>query len=219
MENGDKGIVVYKHNRIGDTYRVNRIILDLSLLNTPENRFAIQCMIHDTNLVEVLPDGTHLWKGRKDKHGYPLISTKQLPDRPVDENGRLKPAKTIRLHRLLQEMFNGGAKTNAYVLHRDDNPSNVNIDNLFNGTAANNSTMIILHNRRVYPSGQNHWNCKIKDADIVEMIHLHYANAYTIRDLADMFGVSPGYAGKLINGHYRQYITQKAIKAAIANRD
>lgn len=214
MENGDSGVIAFKDNVVLRSFRLkNRSFINMEDYDTAENRAAVEELIRNTDYVDIHEDGTTIWKGRTDKKGYALISSKKLPNRPEGDNG-----KTIRLHRLLQQMFNNGAPVNAYVCHRDDNPANITPSNLFQGTPGNNSLCIILHNRRIYPSGQDHWNCKIRDAQIVEMIHLHYANAMSITDLADKYNIHPNHAGKLINGHLRKYITQKAIRAAIAAR-
>jgi len=214
MENGDLGVTPFKDNVVLESYRLKKNCIDMRVYDTSMNRVVIKELISNHNFVDILEDGTVIWKGRTDKRGYALISTKILPDRPEGDNGN----KTIRLHRLLQQMFNNGAPVNAYVCHRDDNPLNITPSNLFQGTPGNNSLCIILHNRRIYPNGQDHWSCKIKDAEIVEMIHLHYANAMSITDLADKFNICPNYAGRIINGHVRTYISLKAIKAAIAAR-
>lgn len=214
MENGDRGVIPFRDNVVQGSYRINRRMIDMGLYDTAENRLYVENnILTDPSYVDIQEDGTMIWVGKTDKGGYPLINTKILPNRPDGDNGR-----TIRFHRLLQQMFNNGAPVNAYVCHRDDNPANITLSNLFQGTAGNNSLCIILHNRRIYPSGEEHWSCKISDAHVVEMIHLHYANAKSIKDLASDYGISSHRASRLINGHERQYITQKAIKAAIAAR-
>lgn len=210
MENGDRGVTTFKDNVVLSSYRSGRQCIDMEQYDNIENRGAVENIIYNPEYVDIHEDGRMIWKGKTDKRGYALINTKILPNRPEGDNGRI-----IRLHRLLQQMFNNGAPVNAFVCHRDDDPSNISPSNLFQGTAGNNSLCIILHNRRVYPTGEDHWSCKIKDADIVDMIHLHFANAKSIKDLAAERGISSCYASRLINGHVRRYITQKAIKAAI----
>jgi len=214
MTNGDNGIIIFNgNNNIPTTYRLKKRIMPLDVYDTEENRAKIEEMVHNSEFVDIQEDGKMIWVGRTDKNGYALINSKILPDRPDGDDG-----KTIRLHRLMQQMYNGGAPTNAYVCHRSDNPSNINPRDLFAGTAANNSICIILHNRRIYPKGQEHWSHKITDDQIVEMIHSYYANEMSITDLADKYGIHHDHAGKIINGHLRSYISQKAIKAAIAAR-
>jgi hypothetical protein len=208
MANADHGTIIFKDNKVPKSLVINTKILDLSKYNNPENVEAVKAILTNERFVKI--EGNKIiWKGKTDKNGYAIISTKILPYRPEGEKIR-----TIRLHRLVQELINGGAQTNAYVCHRSDEPSDINPKNLFNGTPGNNSIQVILHNRRFYPTGDDHWSVKIKDEQIATMIHLHYANAMTIKDLAATFGISVGHASRLINGHLRQYITLKAIKAA-----
>lgn len=203
--------IPFRNNRVQDSYKLSRILIDMGQYDTSANQRIIKGLLQNPEFVEVHEDGRMIWKGTTDKNGYALIKTKILPDRPEGDDGK----KTIRLHRLLQQMFNNGAPVNAYVCHRDDNPLNIAPDNLFQGTPGNNSLSTILNNGRVYPLGEDHWSCKISDASITEMIFLHFANVKSIKDLAVERGISSGYASRLINGHARKSVTQKAIKAAI----
>jgi len=213
MENGDRGLDAFKENRIKATYKIKRPCINLEDYDTDANREVIEEITSDPEHVDISQDGKVLWKGRTDKDGYALINTKILPDRPEGDNGRV-----IRLHRLLQQMFNNGAPVNAYVSHRDDNPFNISPSNLFQATAANNSMMIGLHNRRIYPKGEEHWCCKLTESQIVDIIRSHYSNEKSDVMLADEHGISKGYISRIVNGHVRQEITLKAIRAEITKR-
>jgi len=215
MENCDNGIVIYENNEVPEEYSSNLKIRDLRGLRTAENTRKLTSVLNNPDYVDIQPDGKVLWKGRKNKDGYALINIKILPDIPEDFEG----SKEVLGHRLVQELINGGAPTNALVCHRSDTPSDLNPNNLFLGTFAQNSSVVPIHGRRIYPKGQEHWNAKLDENKVVQIIHLHYANVMTIRRIAKKFHVCPQTISNVVNcrGPWVA-IAKVATSAALAAR-
>lgn len=215
MEKCDRGVEIYKDNKVSEDYETEVKINSLGFLRKEANIKKMQEILMDTNYVDIQPDGKVLWKGRKNKDGYALINIKILPDIPEDFEGNY----VVLGHRLVQELLNGGAPINAFVCHRSDIPYNLDPKDLFMGTAAQNSSIIPMHGRRIYPKGQDHWCSKLNERKVVQIVHLYYANIMTIRNIARKFRVCSHTISNLIHGRGPwAEISKVATAAALAAR-
>ena len=109
--------------------RYVRGYLGKKILNTPENRFKLKCSEPNEN-------GCILWKGPLKGHGYGQFSL----------NG-----KRVYVHRYAYEKFYGiTLTTEMWICHKCDEPSCVNPEHLFVGSAASNNADSIRKKR-------SHW--------------------------------------------------------------
>jgi len=215
MKKYDDGVIVYENNKVPECHKTEVKINYLGFLNAAANRAKMKEVLMDTHYVDVRPDGSIIWKGRKNKGGYALIDIRLLPDIPDDFEGNY----IVLGHRLVQELINGGAPTNALVCHRSDIPSNINPDDLFLGTHAQNAAIITMHGRRIYPKGKDHWCSKLDECKVITIVHLYYSNVKTIRNIARDFGVCPKTVSDIVHcrGTWAQ-VAKNATEAAIAAR-
>ena len=96
----------------------------------------------------------HIYTGCKDKDGYGLPRV---------------GAKHIRAHRISWFLSYGKIPQGSLVLHRCDNPSCVNPDHLFLGTAKDNSIDMKNKNRSSY--GERNNGVKLTEQQVLEIIH------------------------------------------------
>ena len=80
--------------------------------------------------------GCWLWEGYCNPDGY---------------GQRKINGKSIRMHRLSFELYNGGIPANLHVLHRCDNPMCCNPEHLFLGTHSDNMKDMWSKGRHVRP--------------------------------------------------------------------
>ena len=78
----------------------------------------------------------------------------------------------VRVHRLVLEAFVGECPTGYWCLHKDDNPSNNCITNIFWGTPSDNTRQMIANGRRTQPNptpqpGLQHWGHKLTRAQVL----------------------------------------------------
>lgn len=116
--------------------------------------------------LEIKPEGKHIerfWKrvkkqkndcwvytGFRDKDGYGLHRVKD---------------KKIRTHRLSWYLSNGKIPQGLLVLHKCDNPSCVNPEHLFLGTARDNSKDMKEKNRQAFGTRNN--GCKLCEKQVL----------------------------------------------------
>lgn len=92
-----------------------------------------------------------LWTMGTDKDGYGKISS-----------GKRQNRKHMRAHRVSYELYKGAVPDGMFVCHTCDNPSCVNPEHLFLGTAFDNNRDTINKGRRKNPKGVNHWARRVK---------------------------------------------------------
>lgn len=88
-----------------------------------------------------------LWTGNKDNDGYGKFSIR------IDGKRFY-----FRAHRFIYEFVCGIFDANLFVCHRCDNPTCVNPDHLFLGTAKDNNNDATRKGRYKAPSGDRHWS-------------------------------------------------------------
>ncbi|MGC0371650.1 MAG: hypothetical protein DGJ47_000343 [Rickettsiaceae bacterium] len=141
-------------------------------------------------------EGCWLWKAAKNEKGYGLIGVNI-----IDAEGDYK-WKTLRAHRVAYEAFNFcNLKPDQCVCHICDNPPCVNPHHLFAGTRRDNVLDMIAKGRHKAPPvlrGKDSANAKLSDYQ-VKLIRQLYKNPFSLRKLANIFGVSHTLILRIVN--------------------
>jgi len=194
---GDKGVRIYNNSKVPREYRHGVKIRNLGMFIDSDSKNASfwSALINNPEYVDICPDGKRLWKGRLNKDGYAVVNTKILPFVPPGfEKGIDVPG-----HRLSYSLLIENAPTNACVCHRSNVRNNLDPNDLFLGTFAQNSAQIKMQGRRIYPRGQDHWSAKLNEDKVVAIVHLYFSNVVTIGEIAEEFGVSRGTTSAVVN--------------------
>jgi len=115
-----------------------------------------------------------IWHGSQDKDGYGIINL-----------GR----KQYRAHRVSLEVFTGINADGKLVCHKCDNPSCVNPDHLFVGTAKDNTQDMIAKNRKYKMTDKNHPNTKICHQERSDIIKRRN-NGESLKSIAQDYSVT-----------------------------
>lgn len=125
------------------------------------------------------------WTGTKTKKGYGVLRLAGAGSR-----------KTTA-HRIAWALKHGDLAANVLVLHRCDNPSCVNPNHLFIGSAKQNTEDMVSKGRHSWRSGTP-WQ-KLTVEAIARIRDLR-ANGLTQQRVADMFGISRSLISLIENG-------------------
>ena len=143
------------------------------------------------------------WRGCRSKKGYGITTW-------YDSSGRKGHRQT---HRAAWELCNGPIPRGLMVLHRCDNPTCVNPEHLFLGTAADNSADMVAKGRSMrgnqewrervaakIPRGEAAHHTKLRTTDVLAIRDLYEAGNITMQRLAVRFGVSRGTVHDILAG-------------------
>lgn len=122
--------------------------------------------------------GCWLWTGALTDRGYGVLT-----------RGLCGKKRNYRAHRFSYEMHNGPIHEDLCVLHKCDVRNCVNPDHLFLGTYNDNVKDCIAKGRRRPPSGEQHGNAKLLDADVIS-IRLFLNLGAKPQAIAEAYGVS-----------------------------
>jgi hypothetical protein len=131
------------------------------------------------------------WTGRPDANGYGKISIGTVG----------KNQKDWLAHRVSYIIHFGALPSNLLVCHLCDNRICVNPHHLFLGTHQDNQSDAASKNRMPY--GVGHWNCTIPYGTITEIRAMYLHCDISQRSLAKMYGITPGYVCRILNGKIR----------------
>lgn len=142
--------------------------------------------------VRVTADATEcwLWLGRTGRGGYGIISWK---------------GRNQRASRLSFELSNGPIPAGALVCHACDNPACVNPAHLHLGTSQSNILEKYGRGRADDRKGDRHPMARLRPTDVLE-IRRAAGCGHTHQQIAERFGISRQYAGKIIRGENWSHI-------------
>ena len=126
----------------------------------------------------------------------------------INING-YKTFKNLLVHRLVAIHFIPNSNNYPCVLHKDNNKLNNNINNLRWGTAKENAIDI---SKSLILSGENHYNAKTKEKNVIEIIDILNKNKKTIKEISEIFNVSYNTVIEIKNG-----LKWKHLKSRIHN--
>lgn len=124
------------------------------------------------------------WKGSKTPAGYGNIYY----------DGKLRYA-----HRLALE-FVGKKGKNKFACHKCDNPSCVNPNHLYFGSAYDNNRDTVRRNRN--SKGQKHYNAKLSDQDVKDIRTMFFLGVRQC-DIGKKYNVHQSYISDIINNKAR----------------
>tara|TARA_R110000868_G_scaffold131618_1_gene341717 strand:+ start:205 stop:681 length:477 start_codon:yes stop_codon:yes gene_type:complete len=127
-----------------------------------------------------------IWNGAKDKNGYGITSQNK---------------KTLKVHRLMYEIYYAESLKELHCLHTCDNPSCVNPLHLFAGTNLDNVRDKINKGRCYtgYQKGENNGASKLKDNDVIEIRKLYNTGKYTTTKLGEMYKIHRSTISYIVN--------------------
>lgn len=128
--------------------------------------------------------GPWIWVGLRKTGGYGRLSFR---------------SRKYLAHRLSWEIANGPIPDGNNVLHKFDDPPNVNPSHLFLGTQKDNMHDASVKGRIVAHKGEKSGMAKLTD-DLVKEIRDLAKSGYTHRQIGKMYGVSHATAGSAISG-------------------
>jgi hypothetical protein len=123
------------------------------------------------------------WKGAKDRKGYASLS--------ID-------GKQVKAHRQSYMQLVGPIPEGMMICHKCDNPSCINPEHLFAGTALDNSRDCISKGRQK-PIGEKSFTAKLTDSEVLR-IRKELASGAQKKHLGKKFGVSARAIFKIANG-------------------
>jgi len=136
-----------------------------------------------------------VWTGGLDNNGYARIRSGGTP------------SKKIYAHRASWTLANGRIPSNLDVCHSCDNPSCVNPNHLFTGTARQNVQDSISKGRwkfTKWKGGELHPASKITDAKVAIIRAMKASGEYSQTEIAKNQGVSNGIVSMIVRGLHRK---------------
>lgn len=124
------------------------------------------------------------WQKARNKSGYGVVN--------VNDGIR----KNVLAHRLSFELAKGPIPDGAFICHACDNPSCINPDHLFAGSAADNNEDKRRKGRS--PAGDLHWQDRLCSHDVAE-IRVRARCGETHVGIANLFGVASSSITEIIN--------------------
>ena len=128
-------------------------------------------------------DGCWNWEGSKNKKGYGSVNLRRI--------GKIwSVSSCFRAHRVAKSHFSGvNLLDTRYACHKCDNPSCVNPDHIFMGTASDNMLDMASKGRcsKRNQKGSSNGNSKLKENDILEI--KDKLSSMTNIDIAKEYGV------------------------------
>lgn len=107
--------------------------------------------------------------------------------------------RNFRAHRMMYEFHYGPIPKDMLICHKCDNPSCVNINHLFLGTAQDN--IIDMHNKGRFDNrkGDRHPLAKLTDKNIIDIRSSWLNKLYNQRQLARMYSVTFQTISDIVN--------------------
>lgn len=122
-----------------------------------------------------------------DSFGYPSVTCK--PE---------KGCRSVRIHRLVAELFIDNPECKKSVNHKDGNPKNNHVDNLEWCTQSHNIQHAYDTGLKKSVGRNHHWS-KLKDHEILEINKLKFVYGLTHKLIASLYGISRQHVSDLTN--------------------
>ena len=134
------------------------------------------------------------WQSALDHKGYGSFSNVVLPTR--------------RANRISWILSCGNIPDGLMVLHKCDNPSCVNPNHLYLGTAKDNTQDMMSKRRGVFPTNERHGKCKVPTEQVIFAREAYRNKTHSAVQLANILGVTPEYIRCIVSGKRRNYINE-----------
>jgi hypothetical protein len=108
-------------------------------------------------------------------------------------------SKKIYIHRLIYEECFGEIPDGMDVCHRCDNPSCINPEHLFLGTASDNTQDMLKKGRGNKARGSRNGMARLKESDVIEIFH-YLKNGDSPSEIAKRYNVHNTTIGKIKAG-------------------
>jgi len=145
--------------------------------------------VNDYGIVAKCVDGIYTpLKQRKDKDGYLVVNLRWRGT-----------GKSIRIHRLVAQMFLGYMISGYEVNHLDGNKSNNHYLNLEIVTHADNMTHATINGLTSCREGCSNTMSKLTENDVLEIRRYRNAGTHSCRELSLKFGVSAHSISQIAN--------------------
>lgn len=131
----------------------------------------------------------HKLKTSKSKHGHQTIRF-----------GR--KGNTELVHRLIYTVFNGQIPKGLYICHKDGNPSNNSLDNLYAGTQKENMKDAVKHGTCALS--------KLTESQVKEILSLQ--GKMMVKDIAFKFNVRRHTITNIYRGKSWMHVTRKVVE-------
>lgn len=128
------------------------------------------------------------WTGRRDPHGYGITRV------PWTRSPQ-------RAHRISAVIYFGWEPDCLLVCHRCDNPSCVNPDHLFLGSAADNALDRASKDRGHRPKGEGNGQSKLTDDLVRQIRQVAETGTVSQSELARRINVHQSLISKVVRGH------------------
>ena len=170
--------------------------------------------VTDTGLVRN-SETKKILKPQKDASGYPSLTVRPIP----------KQQRTVKIHRLVAEVFIGECPKGYVVNHKDGNKQNNNINNLEYVTSSENNIHALKNGLRhvadmnkVIKKGEDSPFSVLTEEDVKEILRERYRTGDGCRKIAKRLNLSRGAVQGVLSEtrprwkHIDREIIKKEIK-------
>ena len=107
---------------------------------------------------------------------------------------------TLDVHACVAKVFHGDRSSEGlYALHKDGNPLNNNVENLYWGTQKQNMMDMVRHGTVFRGQGEKNGNSKLKEADIHKIRDMK-SNGILQKEIAAIYGVGESLISSILLG-------------------
>ena len=101
-------------------------------------------------------------------------------------------------HRVSWIAWKGEIPEGKFVLHSCDVPACINPDHLFIGDARDNAHDMIKKGRNYIPKGEDQWQAKLKEYEVIEIRRLYHQEKITVKEICNIFNITKGSINPLL---------------------
>lgn len=135
--------------------------------------------------------------------GYPVVGLRAAGERM--SKGKVR---AVYVHRLVLEVFVGACPEGMECCHRDGNPSNNHIGNLYWGTPTENAADSARHGTKL--RGSRKPNVKLHEDDI-PLIRALARRGFSTQCIADLFNVHPRTIRAVLAGDSWSHVPEPSL--------